>query len=105
MQKAKIVAADWGTEFIQFLTPLAISCTMTILKNRINSSFSSNHPGTIHPIHQIGLVELASDKESNINSAPQTAATTFAFSSVSSSSLHYPLYCKVYSRKKRKFEE
>ena len=54
-EKAKIVAAVWGTEFIQFLAALAILDFRTILKNRMNSSFSSNHPGAIHPILQIIL--------------------------------------------------
>ena len=31
--------------------------TMTIFKNRMKSSFSSNHPGAIHPILQIVLVQ------------------------------------------------
>ena len=48
-EKAKIVAAVWGAEFIQFLAALAI-CTWTFLKNRMNSFCSSNHPGAIHPI-------------------------------------------------------
>ena len=43
--------------------PRQLFCTRMILKNRMNSSFSSNHPGSIHPIFQ-------------------TAAMTFAFSSV-----------------------
>ena len=52
-EKAKVVAAVWGTEFIQFLAALAnllqdffknrMNCTMRILKNRMNSFFSSNH--------------------------------------------------------------
>ena len=36
-EKAKVIAAVWGTEFIQFLAALTIF-------NRTNSSFSSNHP-------------------------------------------------------------
>ena len=31
--------------------------TMTIFKNRMKSSFSSNHPGAIHPIFQFILVQ------------------------------------------------
>ena len=53
-EKAKVVAAVWRTEFIPFLATLAI-CSRTILKNRMNSSFSSYHPGAIHPILQIIL--------------------------------------------------
>ena len=36
-EKAKVVAAARGTELIQFLAAL-------VFKNRMNSSFSSNHP-------------------------------------------------------------
>ena len=49
-EKAKVVAAD-GTELIQFLAAQAI-LPRTILKNRINSSFSSDHPLAVHLIHQ-----------------------------------------------------
>ena len=48
-EKAKVVAAAWGEEFIQLLAVLAI-VPRTILKSRMNSSFFSNHPGAIHPI-------------------------------------------------------
>ena len=34
-EKAKVVAAVWGTEFIKFLAALA-DCTRTILKNGMN---------------------------------------------------------------------
>ena len=33
--------------------PCQLFCTSMILKKRMNSSFSSNHPGAIHPIFQI----------------------------------------------------
>ena len=33
-------------------------CIMAILKNRKNSSFSSNHPGAFHPILQISLMQF-----------------------------------------------
>ena len=46
-EKTKVIAAVWGTEF----------CTRTILKNRMNTSYSSNHPGAIFPILQIILVQ------------------------------------------------
>ena len=46
--KAKIVAAVWGTEFVQFLAPLAI-LYQDDLKIRMNSSFSSYNPGAINP--------------------------------------------------------
>ena len=38
-EKAKVVASVWGEEFIQFLAALAV-LPRTILKNRMNSSFS-----------------------------------------------------------------
>ena len=47
-EKAKVVAAVLGTEFIQFLATLAI-LHREDLKNRMNSSYSEFHPGTIHP--------------------------------------------------------
>ena len=49
-RKAKAVAAVWETEFIQIVAALAILHYKTILKNRMNSSFSSYHLGAIHPI-------------------------------------------------------
>ena len=52
--KAKVVAAVWGTEFIQILDALAIF-HQDGLKNRTNSSFSSYHPGTIYPFFHIIL--------------------------------------------------
>ena len=45
-------------------------CTRTILKNRMNSSLSSNHPGAINPIFQI--VQLS--KELNKSSPPTEAS-------------------------------
>ena len=43
-EKAKVVAAAWGTEVIQFLAVIAI-LHQDNLKNRMNSCFASNHPG------------------------------------------------------------
>ena len=37
-EKAKVVAAVWGTEFVQFLAALAILHYRKILKNGMNSS-------------------------------------------------------------------
>ena len=54
-ERAKVVAAVWGTGFIQFLAALAVF-SRTILKNRMNSSFASNHFGAIHLILQIVAV-------------------------------------------------
>ena len=45
-EKAKVVAAVWRTEFIQFLAALVI-LHQDNLNNRRNSSFSSNHPAAI----------------------------------------------------------
>ena len=50
--KAKVIAAIWVTEFIQFLVALAI-LPGAILKIMMNSSFFSNRPGAIHPILKI----------------------------------------------------
>ena len=38
-EKVKVVASVWGEEFINFLAALAV-LPRTILKNRLNSSFS-----------------------------------------------------------------
>ena len=46
----------------------------TNLKNKMNSSFSLNHPVVFHPILQIVVVQGIKK-----NAVPQTAATTFAF--------------------------
>ena len=56
-EKAKVVAAVWGTECIQFLAMLAIF-HQDYLKNRMNSSFSSYHPGAIQPFFHIILVQF-----------------------------------------------
>ena len=53
-EKSKVVVAVRGAEFIQFLATLQLFCTRTILKNRTNSSFSSNLPCIIHPFIQLG---------------------------------------------------
>ena len=47
-ETAKVVAAVWETEFICYSFAEQTIYTRTILKNRINSSFSSNHPGAIY---------------------------------------------------------
>ena len=46
-EKGNVVAAVWGTEFIQFLAALAI-LNQDDLKNMMNASFSSYHPGATH---------------------------------------------------------
>ena len=55
-EKAKVVAAVWGMELIQFLAPLAI-LHQDDLKKGMNSSYSSYRPGAIHPILQIILIQ------------------------------------------------
>ena len=48
--EAKVVAAVWGAEFVQFVAGLPI-LHWTILnfeEYMMNSSFSINHPGAIH---------------------------------------------------------
>ena len=42
--KAKVVAAFWGTEFIQFLAELAV-LHQDDMKKRMNLSYSSNRAG------------------------------------------------------------
>ena len=48
-RKGKGRRSVWGEECIQFIAVLAI-LPRTIMKNRLNASFFSNHPGAIHPI-------------------------------------------------------
>ena len=55
-EKAKVVAAVWETELLQFLAVLAIF-HQDDLKNRMNSSFSVYHPGAIHPFLHNNLVQ------------------------------------------------
>ena len=80
-KKAKV----WGTEFY------SIPCSASFcilhqdnLKNRMNKSLSLIIPDAIHPILQIVLHNiLCSQRGKELNKfCPQTAATTFAFSSV-----------------------
>ena len=47
-----------------------------------NSSYSSYGPGANHPVLQIALVQIDSAARNLINSVPQAAVTTFAFSFV-----------------------
>ena len=56
--KAKVVAAVWGTELIQCLAKIAI-LHFDDLKKRMNSSYSSNYLGAIHPILQIVLEQIS----------------------------------------------
>ena len=57
-EKAKVVDAVWGKELLQFLAVLTIFLFLaTILKNSMNLSFSSSHPGATHPIFQIVRVQ------------------------------------------------
>ena len=55
-EKAKVVAAIWGTECMQFLVALAVFHQVD-LKNRMNLSFSSYHPSAIHPFLHVILVQ------------------------------------------------
>ena len=48
-EKARVVAAVWGTELIQFIAALTI-LHEDDLKKGMNSSYSSYSPGAIHPI-------------------------------------------------------
>ena len=56
-EKAKVVAAVWGTELIQLLAAQAILHQYD-LKNRMNSYFSSFHPDAIYPFLYIIRVQL-----------------------------------------------
>ena len=56
-EKAKVVTAVWGIAFIQFLAVLVI-LNHVDLKNRMNSSFSSCHPGAINPFLHFILLQF-----------------------------------------------
>ena len=62
----------------------------------MNSLISSNHPGAIHPILQIVLVQNSwRSKELNtICPPPQTEATTFAISSIFILLVLYVIRCQ-----------
>ena len=69
-EKAKVVAAVWGTELLRFSAALAIL--------QMKSSNSSNLPGANNPVpHHILQMTWC-----KFSPTPQTAATTFAFFSV-----------------------
>ena len=58
-EKAKVVAAVWGdAELIHFLAALAIFHMDDLKKSMMNLSYSSNHPGSIHPIPHVSLVQF-----------------------------------------------
>ena len=76
-EKAKVVAAVFGREFIKFLAALAI-LHKDNLKNRMNSSFSSYHPGLIHSFLRIILVQNFSAARDCIHFVPQTAKVVAA---------------------------
>ena len=84
--KAKVVAAVWGTELIQFLAVLAI-LHQDDLKQEMTSSYSSYRPGAIHPILQIWCKKANAAKKL-ILSTPQAAAVR-PFSSLLSLALFY----------------
>ena len=61
-EKAKVVAAVWGTELIKFLAALVAILNQADLKITMNWSFSSYLPSAIHPyLHIIlhGVKQLA----------------------------------------------
>ena len=61
--------------------PYYLFCTRKILKKMMNSSFSSNHPGAIHPILQIQC-KIDSSARSLINSVPPNSSDDLYLSSV-----------------------
>ena len=56
-EKAKVVAAVWGKELIQFLAILAI-LHQDALKKGMNSTYPSYRPGPIHSILHNVLVQF-----------------------------------------------
>ena len=68
----------FGGQNLFILLPRQLICTRTILKKRTNSYFSKNHPGTIHSILRIVLVENSQrgKKFTVINSVHQKVVRT-----------------------------
>ena len=83
-EKATVVTAVWGDIICSI--PCHASyffCTRTILKNKMTSSFSSNHPGAVHPILKIVLVQNSwRGKKLNKFCPPKQQRRPFVFSSV-----------------------
>ena len=110
-EKAKVVAAIWGTKLIQFLAALAI-LHQDDMKKGMNLCYSQYRPSAVHSILHIVLVDfllffisswckIASVARNWISSAPpscQAFALTFAFSSVFILLLCYALMHEYYSR-------
>ena len=72
-EKAKVVAAAWGAELLKFLAALAM-LHQDDWMNRMKC--------TIILLFQSSWSKIAIRGKELINSVPQAAATTFAFSSV-----------------------
>ena len=71
----------WGAKFIQFLAALAILPRKTV-KNRMSSSFCFKSSWCKSSYSSNRPVQNSSAARNLMNSAPQTKATTFVFSSV-----------------------
>ena len=66
----------------------------TILKNRMNSSFSSNHPGAIHPSKYSSAKQLQRGKELNKFRPPNISDDLLPF--LLSLSFFYSMFGKLY---------
>ena len=84
-EKTTVIAAVWGADFIQYLAVLPVAvCTATIWRIGWIEPGWFERKGWIHRIlHNHPRQNTAANTARNwINSSPQTAATTFGFSSV-----------------------
>ena len=90
-EKAEVVAAVWGTAFVQFLTMLAI-LHQDDLKNRIHSSSSFYHPGAIHSfLHTIWVQISQCGKKLNKFCPPNSSDDLCLILCINSSSM---VHCK-----------
>ena len=85
--KAKVVAAVWGSAFIQILATLAVLHWDDLKKGWIAPGWFERK-GWIILFFKLVLLKIASAAKNWIHSVPQTAATTFNVSSVCISFLY-----------------
>ena len=80
-EEAKVVAAAWGTEVLQFLPAKAIF-HQDDLKNRMKTFNFSNRPGETILFYKSFWCEIASTARNLSSFVPQASATTLVFSYV-----------------------
>ena len=79
-ERAKVVVAVWGAEFIEFFAALAILHLGNFTKKKIIEYFLYIILVQFILFFKLFFCKIASPARNWINSVPQTAATTFALS-------------------------